>query len=163
MCFRLLNQKKYCSKCFTNNYISIRLFNGWGCSSNGRALALHARGTGFDPLHLHFLFFIHSSCYIHTHCKACISSSFSILFFGRTLLLLFSFFFWQIFFNLIFFGTQIKCHQSATRYILSLGSPSPISPYFFLFLYVFLFHFLYLKGGLSQLLTWNHLFSFFFS
>ena len=24
----------------------------WGCSSNGRALALHARGTGFDPLHL---------------------------------------------------------------------------------------------------------------
>ena len=29
-----------------------------GCSSNGRALALHARGTGFDPLHLH-------GCYIH--------------------------------------------------------------------------------------------------
>ena len=28
-----------------------------GCSSNGRALALHARGTGFDPLHLHFCFF----------------------------------------------------------------------------------------------------------
>jgi hypothetical protein len=26
----------------------------WGCSSNGRALALHARGTGFDPPHLHF-------------------------------------------------------------------------------------------------------------
>ena len=25
----------------------------WGCSSNGRALALHARGTGFDPPHLH--------------------------------------------------------------------------------------------------------------
>ncbi|KAL4333333.1 hypothetical protein GQ457_07G039480 [Hibiscus cannabinus] len=24
-----------------------------GCSSNGRALALHARGTGFDPPHLH--------------------------------------------------------------------------------------------------------------
>ncbi|KAL4318060.1 hypothetical protein GQ457_18G019390 [Hibiscus cannabinus] len=28
-----------------------------GCSSNGRALALHARGTGFDPPHLHFLLF----------------------------------------------------------------------------------------------------------
>ena len=27
-----------------------------GCSSNGRALALHARGTGFDPPHLHFFF-----------------------------------------------------------------------------------------------------------
>ena len=26
-----------------------------GCSLNGRALALHARGTGFDPLHLHFI------------------------------------------------------------------------------------------------------------
>ena len=25
-----------------------------GCSSNGRALALHARGTGFDPPHLHY-------------------------------------------------------------------------------------------------------------
>ncbi|PHT57866.1 hypothetical protein CQW23_00229 [Capsicum baccatum] len=28
-----------------------------GCSSNGRALALHARGTGFDPPHLHSLSF----------------------------------------------------------------------------------------------------------
>ncbi|KAK9000183.1 hypothetical protein V6N11_080688 [Hibiscus sabdariffa] len=27
-----------------------------GCSSDGRALALHARGTGFDPPHLHFPF-----------------------------------------------------------------------------------------------------------
>ena len=27
-----------------------------GCSSNGRALALHARGTGFDPPHLQFVF-----------------------------------------------------------------------------------------------------------
>jgi hypothetical protein len=26
-----------------------------GCSSNGRALAQHARGTGIDTLHLHFL------------------------------------------------------------------------------------------------------------
>ncbi|AET05419.1 hypothetical protein MTR_8g105280 [Medicago truncatula] len=26
----------------------------WGCSSHGRALALHARGTGFDTPHLHF-------------------------------------------------------------------------------------------------------------
>ena len=24
----------------------------WGCSSNGRALALHARGTGIDATHL---------------------------------------------------------------------------------------------------------------
>jgi hypothetical protein len=31
--------------------------NRWGCSSNGRALALHARGTGFDPPHLHLFFF----------------------------------------------------------------------------------------------------------
>ncbi len=30
-----------------------------GCSSNGRALAQHARGTGIDTLHLHFLL---SSC-----------------------------------------------------------------------------------------------------
>jgi hypothetical protein len=29
--------------------------NSWGCSSNGRALALHARGTGFDPPHLHYI------------------------------------------------------------------------------------------------------------
>ena len=29
----------------------------WGCSSNGRALALHARGTGFDPPHLHQSFY----------------------------------------------------------------------------------------------------------
>ena len=28
-----------------------------GCSSNGRALALHARGTGFDPPHLHLEYF----------------------------------------------------------------------------------------------------------
>ena len=27
----------------------------WGCSSNGRALAQHARGTGIDTLHLHSL------------------------------------------------------------------------------------------------------------
>ena len=27
-----------------------------GCSSDGRALALHARGTGIDTPHLHFLF-----------------------------------------------------------------------------------------------------------
>ena len=26
----------------------------WGCSSNGRALASHARGTGFDPHHFCF-------------------------------------------------------------------------------------------------------------
>ena len=25
----------------------------WGCSSDGRALALHARGTGIDTQHLH--------------------------------------------------------------------------------------------------------------
>ncbi len=29
----------------------------WGCSSNGRALALHARGTGIDALLLHFWYF----------------------------------------------------------------------------------------------------------
>ena len=30
----------------------------WGCSSDGRALALHARGTGIDTPHLHvFLFY----------------------------------------------------------------------------------------------------------
>ena len=27
----------------------------WGCSSAGRALALHARGQEFDPPHLHHL------------------------------------------------------------------------------------------------------------
>ena len=33
----------------------------WGCSSDGRAFALHARGTGIDTPHLHlFLFFIDS-------------------------------------------------------------------------------------------------------
>ena len=29
-------------------------FASRGCSSNGRALAQHARGTGIDTLHLHF-------------------------------------------------------------------------------------------------------------
>ena len=33
-----------------------------GCSSNGRALALHARGTGFDPPHLHFSSTFRNSC-----------------------------------------------------------------------------------------------------
>ena len=36
-------------------------FYVWGCSSDGRAFALHARGTGIDTPHLHlFLFFIDS-------------------------------------------------------------------------------------------------------
>lgn len=30
-----------------------------GCSSNGRAPALHAGGTGFDPLHLQFFKIFH--------------------------------------------------------------------------------------------------------
>ena len=34
---------------------SLRMDPFWGCSSNGRALAQHARGTGIDTLHLHFL------------------------------------------------------------------------------------------------------------
>ena len=34
--------------------IKSALFQAWGCSSNGRALAQHARGTGIDTLHLHF-------------------------------------------------------------------------------------------------------------
>jgi len=42
------------------NILLILLFdddlNRRGCSSNGRALALHARGTGFDPPHLHHSF-----------------------------------------------------------------------------------------------------------
>ena len=29
------------------------LLGPWGCSSDGRALAQHARGTGIDTLHLH--------------------------------------------------------------------------------------------------------------
>ena len=29
----------------------------WGCSSNGRALASHARGRGIDTPHLQFFFF----------------------------------------------------------------------------------------------------------
>ena len=29
-------------------------FLSWGCSSNGRASALHAEGTGIDTLLLHF-------------------------------------------------------------------------------------------------------------
>ena len=32
-----------------------------GCSSNGRALALHARGTGIDARHLHFFFILFPS------------------------------------------------------------------------------------------------------
>jgi hypothetical protein len=40
-----------------HNIINLNLTNR-GCSSNGRALALHARGTGFDPPHLHLYFFI---------------------------------------------------------------------------------------------------------
>ena len=39
-------------------------FYVWGCSSDGRAFALHARGTGIDTPHLHlFLFFIDSILY----------------------------------------------------------------------------------------------------
>ena len=43
------------------NSINIKYHNSelnikGGCSSNGRALALHARGTGFDPLHLHSIY-----------------------------------------------------------------------------------------------------------
>ncbi len=34
------------------------LFQTRGCSSNGRALALHARGTGFDTLHLQMCFIL---------------------------------------------------------------------------------------------------------
>ena len=49
----------------------------WGCSSYGRALALHARGTGFDSLHLHssfmqcfgFMFPFFSACMLR--CARC--------------------------------------------------------------------------------------------
>ena len=41
----------------------------WGCSSYGRALALHARGTGFDSLHLQALF--HSSPRDSHYCTQC--------------------------------------------------------------------------------------------
>ena len=34
------------------------LFCVWGCSSNGRASALHAEGTGIDTLLLHFFVFL---------------------------------------------------------------------------------------------------------
>ena len=37
-------------------------FYEWGCSSDGRALALHARGTGIDTPHLH-LFLSHYIIY----------------------------------------------------------------------------------------------------
>ena len=39
-----------------------------GCSSHGRALALHARGTGFDTphLHLHFIILLLSSAFSFT-------------------------------------------------------------------------------------------------
>ena len=32
------------------------MLTSWECSSNGGALALHARGTGFDTPHLHNFF-----------------------------------------------------------------------------------------------------------
>ena len=35
-------------------------FYVWGCSSDGRALALHARGTGIDTPHLHYTFFFYA-------------------------------------------------------------------------------------------------------
>ncbi len=43
-----------------------------GCSSNGRALALHARGTGIDARHLHVFFvpFVRTAvcvCYLLKH------------------------------------------------------------------------------------------------
>ena len=34
----------------------VREVSTWGCSSNGRAPALHAGGTGFDPPHLQFFY-----------------------------------------------------------------------------------------------------------
>ena len=36
--------------------MKLSVIMSWGCSSNGRALALHARGTGIDARHLHFFF-----------------------------------------------------------------------------------------------------------
>ena len=49
-------------------------FYEWGCSSDGRALALHARGTGIDTPHLHLFLSLHNIIYnkkyikiIHTH------------------------------------------------------------------------------------------------
>lgn len=47
ICFAFINY---------NLHLTVQ-YKTWGCSSNGRALALHARGTGFDPLHLHLFFF----------------------------------------------------------------------------------------------------------
>ena len=37
--------------------IILPIYIGWGCSSNGRALALHARGNGIDAHLLHTCFF----------------------------------------------------------------------------------------------------------
>ena len=43
----------------------------WGCSSDGRAFALHARGTGIDTPHLHLFLFLlyHTNIYnlFHRH------------------------------------------------------------------------------------------------
>ena len=36
----------------------------WGCSSYGRALALHARGTGFNSLHLQGLICLLTTCHL---------------------------------------------------------------------------------------------------
>ena len=33
-----------------------------GCNSTGRAIALHARGTGIDAQHLHFFFVRNAMC-----------------------------------------------------------------------------------------------------
>ena len=47
-------EKKYCS--------ILKVLEGkWGCSSAGRASALHAEGQEFDPPHLHQKIRAHSS------------------------------------------------------------------------------------------------------
>ncbi|AES70973.1 hypothetical protein MTR_3g065520 [Medicago truncatula] len=46
-----LSVRRLETKCNTTWKVFVEI-DGIGISSNGRALALHARGTGFDPPHL---------------------------------------------------------------------------------------------------------------
>ncbi len=41
------------SRVVTEHCLILKMLKKWGCSSAGRASALHAEGQEFDPPHLH--------------------------------------------------------------------------------------------------------------
>lgn len=56
MCFpkKKKGRKNSCENSIKQNNFNEIMSKIRGCGSNGRALALHVRGMGFDAPHLHF-------------------------------------------------------------------------------------------------------------